>query len=141
MMSRLEGVSIDELNELLDEVSGKKETQRLMVAILYKQGPSVPMIAEWFDLQAGTIYRWFDRLESEPLANAVRDRPKPGRPPKLSEEQRETFGEAIQDPPTEHGFDAQTWTPKVARNYLREEFGVEYTLRHTRRILYDSDIP
>lgn len=137
-MIRLETVPLDELYEALDDATEKKEVQRLMVAILYKQGPSVPMIADWFDMREGTVYRWFDRLESEPVEEAIRDRPKPGRPPKLTDDQRDTFEEALREPPTERGYDAPVWSPTVARDFLEDEFDVAYTLRHVRRLLNET---
>lgn len=140
-MARLEDVPLDELHDALDAAAGKKETQRLMVAILYKQGPSVPMIANWFDLRERTVYRWFDRLESRPVADAVRDEPRSGRPPKLTDEQRRAFAAALQDPPTDHGFEAAEWTPALAREFVDEEFGIEYTRRHVRRLLSEYGDP
>lgn len=38
-----------------------------MVAIIYKRGPSVPMIAEWLDKRERTIYNWLDRLEERSI--------------------------------------------------------------------------
>lgn len=55
-MAKLEDISLAELHGPLDEVSEKKPTQRLLLAILYKQGPSVPMVADWYDMREGTIY-------------------------------------------------------------------------------------
>lgn len=134
-MTRLETISLEDLHDALRDATGKRETQRLMVAILYKRGPSVPMIAEWYGFRAATIYRWFDRLESESIREAVRDRPRPGRPPKLVGEQRRRFEEALREPPTEYGYDVPEWTPEIARDYLEDAFGVTYTSRHVRRLL------
>lgn len=134
-MARLESVSTDALEEALDAVDGKKETIRLVAALIYKRGPSVPMIAEWLNVREATIYRWFDRMESEPLREAVQDRPRPGRPPKLSESARETFEEVVREPPTASGFDRDHWTTSLAARYLAEEFGVDYTERHVQRLL------
>ena len=55
-MVRLENVSLDKLRSALDNVESKKPTQRLMIAILYKQGHSVPTIAEWYEMRENTIY-------------------------------------------------------------------------------------
>ena len=139
-MQKLENVTLDELQDALGEVEEKKPTQRLMLAILYKQGPSVPMIAEWFDLRERLIYRWFNEMEEEPLMDAIYDDSRPGRPTKLTGEQREQFEEAFQNPPEDVGIDAPAWTPKIARHYLKEEFGVEYTLRHIRRLLKEAGL-
>lgn len=59
-MGKLEEISLADLHERLEDVDEKKPTQRLLLAILYKQGPSVPMIAEWFDMRERTVYDWFD---------------------------------------------------------------------------------
>lgn len=139
-MARLEDVSLDELHDALEEASEKKAVQRLMVAILYKQGPSVPMIANWFDMRERTIYDWFDRLESEPIREAVRDRPRPGRPPKLTEEQQAAFERALETPPSQHGYGTESWSPSVARQFLREQFDVEYTRRHVQRLLNERGV-
>lgn len=139
-MALLAEISVAELQEALDSVESKKPTQRLMLAILYKQGPSVPMIADWFDMRDDTIYRWFREMDSEPLLDAICDDPPPGRPPKLTDEEREQLETAVQTAPNAVGYDASAWTTKLARRYLDEEFGVEYTPRHVRRLLTDAGL-
>jgi transposase len=137
-MARLENVSVEELEVALDEATGKRETKRLLVAIIYKRGPSAPMIAEWLDTREQTIYRWFDRIESEPIEQAVRDRQRSGRPPKLDDADRAAFHDAVRASPSEVGYDAAEWTPDLARRFLAEEFDVEYSRRHVQRLLHDA---
>lgn len=139
-MALLDDISVGELQDAFDSVEEKKPTQRLMLAILYKQGPSVPMIADWFDMRDDTIYRWFREMDQEPLLDAIHDDPPPGRPPKLTEAERAAFEAAVQAPPAEVGYDAPAWTTKLARRYLNEEFDVAYTPRHVRRLLTDAGL-
>ncbi|MFB6185472.1 MAG: transposase [Halobacteriaceae archaeon] len=134
-MAKLENITVDELREALDEVEDKKPTQRVMLAIIYKQGPSVPTIANWFDMRKETIYSWFSAMESEPLMDAIVDDPRPGRPPKLTEKQSEAFRTALHQSPEMVGYDETEWTPQLAQEYLQDEFAVEYSRRHVRRIL------
>lgn len=129
-----------ELEAALADAEGRKETLRLVTAIIYKRGPSVPMLAEWLDIREATIYRWFDRLEAEPIEEAVRDRPKPGRPPKLTDDQRAQFRDAVTGPPAEAGYDAPAWTTDLASRFLAEAFDVEYTDRHVQRLLKDAGL-
>lgn len=136
-MARLEDVSVESLEAALEEATGKRETQRLIVAIIYKRGPSVPMIAEWLDLREATVYRWFDRLETEPVDRAVRDRQRPGRPSKLDDAQRARFQQVLDGSPAAVGYEATEWTPDLARRFLGEEFDVEYSRRHVQRLLND----
>lgn len=140
-MSRLDDIPVEKLEDALDDATGKRETMRLLTAIIYKRGPSVPMLAEWLDIREATIYQWFDRLEEEPVEAAVRDRDRPGRPPKLTEEQRTALDDAVRRPPEASGYDEATWTANLAQQYLEEQFGVEYSQRQARRLLraIDSD--
>lgn len=138
-MAKIENLTAKKLQEALDKVDNKKPTQRLMLAILYKQGPSVPMIADWFDMREETIYRWFSEMEEKPLMNAIFDEPRPGRNPKLSADQRKKFEIVLSKPPNGSDFDASVWTPKLAQKYLREEFDIEYSRRHVQRIMKDLE--
>ena len=138
-MTRLDSVSIEELEDAYHEATGKRATERLIVAIMYKRGPSVPMLAEWLDIREQTIYAWFDRLEAEPIEQAVRDRNRSGRPPKLADDDYAVFREAVRNPPTESGYDRTEWTASLARTLIAEEFDVEYSERHVRRLLRDVD--
>lgn len=140
-MSRLDEVPVEELEKALENATRKRETMRLMTAIIYKRGPSVPMIAEWLDIRPATIYQWFDRLEAEPIETAVRDRDRPGRPSKLTDEQRMEFLDAVSRSPTECGYSEDVWTVDLAQQYLEDQFDVEYTKRHVRRLLDASASP
>ncbi|MFB6071101.1 MAG: transposase [Halanaeroarchaeum sp.] len=136
-MAPLQDVPLDDLHRALDAVNEKRPTQRLMVAILYKNGPSVPMIADWFDLRPATVYAWFDRIERDPLPDAVYDDPRPGRPAKLTAGQLERLGEALRRPPerTEEDVGGSAWNPETVQRYVSEAFGVQYSRRQARRLL------
>ena len=86
-----------------------------MVACRYAHGPSVTTIAAWSALREGTVFRRFDRLEAEPIAEGVRDAPRPRRPPKPSTDQREAFEVGLRELPRAHGVDDAKWTMSVAR--------------------------
>lgn len=139
-MARLENISVEELEDALADASGKRETQRLMAAIIYKRGPSAPMIAEWLDTREQTLYRWFDRIEEEPIEQAVQDRQRPGRPSKLSDADKEEFFETVQNTPAEGGYDQPAWTTALAQQLLEDEFDVEYSRRHVQRLLKDAGL-
>lgn len=139
-MARLENISVENLEAALDDAAGKKETQRLMAAIIYKRGPSAPMIAEWLNTREQTLYRWFDRLEAEPIEQAIQDRQRSGRPPKLDDADREAFHDTVGDPPSEASYDQPAWTTALAQQFLEDEFDVEYSRRHVQRLLKDAGL-
>lgn len=139
-MAKIEDVSVEDLQAALDRVDGKRETRRLMVAILYKRGPSVPVIAEWFDMRERTIYDWLDRLEERPIMDAITDDHRPGRPPKLTGADRDAFERAVTRSPAESCYDQPAWSTSLAQQFLREELGVEYSQRHVQRLLTEAGL-
>jgi len=80
VMDHLNEISVEELQEALDNVDGNKPTQRLLAAIAYKNGVTQTELAEWYDTERKTIYNWLNRLDTdEPLEQAVTDAHRSGR--------------------------------------------------------------
>lgn len=139
-MGHLEGISVEDLHEALEEVEGKRPTQRLLAAIAYKNGVTQTELAEWHGVRRRTIYNWLRRLEREPIVSAVRDDRRPGRPRKLSDEQRALLGRTLHDSPGEAGYDAAEWTPRLVRRYVAETFDVDYSTPSCRRLLREAGL-
>ena len=134
-MDKLDGVSLSALQEHLDAAESAKATKRLMVAIAYKDGVPVSTLSDRYGVPESTLYYWLDRFESEPVESAIRDEDRPGRPSKLDPDQRDRLRSDLADPPTEHGFDAETWTPALVRTHVDRRFDVSYSKGHARRLL------
>ena len=61
---------------------------------------------------------------------------RPGRPPKLSEEERtKRLPSLLEKGPEHYGFRGDVWTRKRVRKIIKEEFGVEYDVSQVGRIL------
>ena len=144
-MTSLDDVTRDDLREILAEVENKKPTQRLMVAIDYLEEEDATMAetAERYGYTAGWLSRWLDRLErldDEPFEEVVYDKPRDGRPSKLTDDEYDQFVGALHESPEAVGFDAPAWSVPLARHYLNEEFGVNYSERHVRRLLSEAGL-
>ncbi len=138
-------VSPEDLRDVLAEIEGKKPTQRLMAAINYLEEDDATMqeIAQRYGYTAGWLSQWLnrlERLETEPFEAVVYDEERSGRPSELSEQERQQFTEVVHEPPEEAGFDAPAWSVPLARNYLLEEFDIEYSDRHVRRLLREAGL-
>src|SRR6056297_2380466 len=124
VVDHLDEISVEELQDTLDNVEDKKPTQRLLAAIAYKNGVTQTELAEWYDVQRRTIYSWLKRLDTdESLEQAVSDDKRTGRKRKLSDQQQTEFEETVHKPPEEVGIDAPAWTPALAQDYLEETYG------------------
>lgn len=134
-MEHLDEISIEDLQHALDEVEGKKPTKRLLAAIAYKNGISQTELAEWYGVQRRTIYNWLMRLEREPLAQAVQDDHRSGRPRKITKEQQKELEKSLRRSPHEANYDASVWTPALVCKFLEERYGIEYSLPSCRRLM------
>lgn len=134
-MSRLDGISVPELQQTLDSVEGKKPAQRLIAAIAHKNGVSQTELADWFGVQRRTVYGWFTRLEAEPLEDAVHDEQRTGRPRKLTTEQQTELRKTLHNPPTAVGYERSSWTPALVQQYLEATFEVTYSRPSCRRLM------
>jgi transposase len=139
-MEHFDELSVEELQQALDEVEGKKPTQRLMVAIAYKHGVTQTELAEWYGVQRRTVYNWLKRFEQGPIVEAVSDTPRPGRPRKLTEEQQNTLENTLRNSPSEVGYDGSAWTPAMVQRFVRETFDVEYSIPSCRRLMKEAKV-
>ena len=140
-MEHLDEISVEELQDALDNVDGNKPTQRLLAAIAYKNGVTQTELAEWYDVQRRTIYSWLKRLDTdESLELAVTDSHRSGRKRKLSDTRQEEFEETVHDSPEEVGIDAPAWTPALVQQYLTETYDVEYSIPSCRRLLKEAGL-
>src|SRR3954468_8411532 len=87
-------------------------------------------------LHRRTIYTW---LATERTAGreALRAKPVPGRPRKLTDEQlRELAGLIAETDPRDHGFAVALWTREVVRQLIAARFGVDLTVASVGRTLH-----
>jgi transposase len=106
-----------------------------MVAIIYKRGRSVSMIAEWLDMRDATIYEWLNRFEERLIEDPITDDLRSGRTLKLDKTELEQFESAVNKPPSRSGYDQPAWSTKLAQKFLMEEYTIEYSMRHISRLL------
>lgn len=133
-MGKLENVSSETLRSALADAETAKAAKRLVVALAYKDGVDVTVIAARYGVPQSTIYYWLDRFDEQPLAEALEDEPRPGRPPKLSDEQRRTVESWLQSPSEAlDEANGESWTAERLRDRISEEFGVEYSVPHVSR--------
>lgn len=128
------------LRDELQRTDGWRATRRLVAALLYACGHSGPELATVFDVREATVYAWLDRFgAADDLGAAATDRPRPGRPPRIGPDALAALLAALAAPPASCGYASERWTPGLLRRVLAEEFGVEYSVRHARRLLAEAE--
>ena len=134
-MPDIEGVTASELRGALATAETPKAVKRLMVGIAYLDGIPVGTLVERYGIPQSTVYSWLDRFEKRPLADALYDDDRPGRPPKLDADERTELASHLADPPAEFGFEEPAWTAELLREHVDRAFGVRYSVGHARRLL------
>lgn len=139
---KISDISLEELQRNLVETDDDgKAVKRLVAAIAYKHGQSPADIEERFGLSRNNVYAWLDRFEERGLDEALYDEPKPGRPPKLSDEEFDEFVAVVNESPEDAGYgNVEAWTPKLVQHWLKSRFDVEYTRRHIRRLMDETGL-
>ena len=137
---KLANLTKNEVIERLDDESDGKAVKRLVAAREYLDGQSPAQISKKYGWPEQTIYSWFDRLESGSVDDGLYDESPPGRPATLSDEEFDEFRTAVRNPPEEAEFDEPTWSTALAQEFLRDEFGHEFSRRHVRRLLKQAGL-
>lgn len=133
--TKIPDVSAGELRERLSEVTDGKAVKRLFVALAYKHGDAPRDIERRYGIPRSRVYQWLDRIESRGLDEALDDDPRPGRPPRLSAEQRTRLARILDQQRDVVGDATEAWTPATVRDLIESEFDVRYSTRHVRRLM------
>ena len=103
---------------------------------LRREGWSRQDIAEALGVSPVSVSRWFARVR-DGGPEALRARPAPGRPPKLSPAQKRLIPEVLWHGAEAYGSRGEVWTCARVARVIEEEFGVHYHKGHVSRLLRD----
>ena len=130
----LPGIKMDKLRRLRAETKDKKGANRLLAYIMRKKGNSTQEISDANEIPYTTTQRWLVEATRREL-DAVYDKPKPGRPCRLTTRQRRKLCRIVSEDPKKHGFQGGAWTARQLAVVVKEEFGVEYGERGMQLLL------
>jgi transposase len=112
-----------------------REAHRFRAFELKQDGWKQTNIAEALGVSEGAVSQWMKKAR-EGGKEVLKTSPRPGRPPKLSDEERtEKLPSLLEKGPEHFGFRGEVWTRKRVRTVIKEEFGVEYDVSQVGRIL------
>jgi transposase len=110
-----------------------KEARRIQAWRLKQQGWSQRQIAIALGVSEGAVSQWMKRgREGGP--QALRRRPPPGAPRRLTADQLARVPALLQQSPEAYGFRGALWTRGRIAAVMHVEFGVSYHPRHVGRL-------
>jgi transposase len=111
-----------------------KEARRFQAWHLKQQGWSQRQIATALGVSEGAVSQWMKRAR-EAGPEALRRRPPPGAPRRLSPKQLARLPALLHQGPTAYGFRGELWTRSRVAAIIRLACGVAYHPRHVGRLL------
>jgi transposase len=111
-----------------------REWRRLRALELRGRGWHQRDIAEALGIREETVSRWLARAREGGL-EVLFAHPSPGRPPRLSPEQRRLIPEFLWHGTEAYGFRGQVWTRARIARVIEEELGVHYHKGHVGKLL------
>jgi transposase len=124
------------IKELQEEIRRSKDaryTHRLHAVLLVAQGMSSSEVAQLLGDGVRTVQLWVHQFTDEGLSG-LKNKPRPGRPPKLSEEQLSEIGNALRSPPEECGMSGYLWDGKTLSAFILKEYDVQLGVRQCQRL-------
>lgn len=119
-----------------DEIDGTPEGRyyhRLHVVLLVLRGYSCHEAARVYGDSPRTVQYWVHRLTSQGLT-ALREADRPGRPPRLSESEKDMLREELKASPRTLGYDQNLWDGRVLSHHLDVRYGVALGVRQCQRL-------
>ena len=125
-MSDLELARANEFNDRVKSV--------LQATKHRKAGMSLEPISKATEIAKSTVYGWLLRLEGD--LDRRHDRKSPGRPCRLSEEQRRALEEDLRKSSRESGFLREPCTDKMIVRRIGNRFGIKYGINRILGLTY-----
>ena len=101
------------------------EVRRRIAGKLLQEGMGIREVARLVGASSSSVCRWNKALQQGGM-EALKAKPHPGRPPRLTPEQKQELEEILLKGPQASGFPTDLWTlPRVAK-VIERNFGVKY---------------
>ena len=123
----LPNVSVSEIESLQTKNTGYKIKYILQAVRLRKEGRTFRAIAKAVGIPKSTVYGWLQRVAVSGF-DRIHDSKSPGRPCRLSDEQKESLENDLLKHPTECKFLRGSWTAKMVVRHIVNEFKILYSI-------------
>lgn len=127
---------MEELKEAMKNAKKVREYKRYQALYVYFEGKGMQEVSELLDINRTTLSAWYKKYMEEGL-EGLKDRPIKGRPPRLSDDEREALKKTIlEKTPAEEGLSVSyNWTASLIAQHIKEKYGYTYCLRGITRML------
>jgi len=114
-------------------------SQRAQMTLLSFRRKTVPEIADIFEASCATVRFWIQRFNAQGPVGLY-DQERSGRPPKVTQEVKDTVVEMVQDDPQKEGYLATFWTVAMLALALANKLKVTLSPSAIREALHQLDL-
>lgn len=131
---QLTAVQGKRLKAFLKKAPGERARRRAQAIWFSSQGQPVREIAKLLSVSERSVRSWLAAWRKEGL-DGLRDKPIPGRPPRLSDEQTAQMVEITRQSPATVGLKGHTWNCRLLSQWVEDTFHVRLSDEWVRRLL------
>ena len=101
-----------------------------------KEDESCDSIGALFGNSPRTVSNWIKRVNATGDIESLRSKKQSGRPPRLSEAQRQELKVILQEPPEKHGISTNVWDGKSLSAFIQQQYGIVLKTRACQRLFH-----
>ena len=114
------------------------EVRRRIAGNLLQEGRGLREVARLVGATPSSVFRWHQALEQAGMTG-LQARPHPGRPSRLTPQQKQTLADILRQGAPAAGFPTDLWTLARVAQVIERSFGVKYHPGHVWRILREMN--
>ncbi len=127
-------------NDLLEELKRAHQkgdlpwVKRILAVLAFAEGQVIQAVAKMLRVSAEAVRQWIKRLLVGGVVG-LRSKKPPGRPSKMTKEQRSELAAVIDAGPAAAGFVGNCWRSPMIQGLIHERFGVFYCVHYISQLL------
>jgi transposase len=133
-LSRLQYQQIKQRMKLAQQLGKLAPMKRLLAIEALAAGESIATIATVLKVSTQAVRQWLAAFLSQGIKGLSANK-SPGRPAKLSKEQKKQLAHMIEQGPNKNGFSGGCWRSPMIQLLIKENFGVCYTMQYISQLL------
>lgn len=123
---QVKGYTPDQIKSLFDQDEKYKIGMKLYAIYQVSKGQATRKLEELYNTSFKQICNWVHRFEEDGLMG-LKDKPKSGKPSRLSNEQKDKLKSILQDKkPDEYGYNTGTWNGPILIDFVKNTYAIEY---------------
>ena len=122
------------LDTMLKQTKEARVFRRAQAVRAVVAGQHVSTVSTTFHLANSALRKWVQRFAQEG-PQGLRDRPRPGRPPKVTCELEQHLNHLIDQDPLQHGSRSSQWSCRELATVLAQQTGVQLGRESVRGLL------